>query len=90
VWGNPPFTQPKFVVVGTEQPSAPEDIVRLMGSAGFGFPVICKPVEACGTPNSHSMAVVVSAAGLDLVQPPCVVQVTILAATLFALLSAPY
>ena len=69
------FSQPKFVVVRPEDHAAgPDKIMRMMSEAGFGFPVICKPVEACGTPNSHSMAVVVSASGLDLVRPPCIVQ----------------
>ena len=69
------FSQPKFVAVRPEDHMmGPDKIMRMMNEAGFGFPVICKPVEACGTPNSHSMAVVVSAAGLDLVRPPCIVQ----------------
>ena len=69
------FSQPKFVVVQPEDHAmGPDQIMRMMNEAGFSFPVICKPVEACGTPNSHSMAVVVSAAGLDLVSPPCIVQ----------------
>ena len=69
------FSQPRFVAVRHEDHAmGPDRIMRMMTEAGFGFPVICKPVEACGTPNSHSMAVVVSAAGLDLVQPPCIVQ----------------
>jgi hypothetical protein len=45
-----PFSQPKYLIV--------EDISRIISmfrASGLQFPVICKPVEACGTPTSHSM-----------------------------------
>jgi Inositol 1,3,4-trisphosphate 5/6-kinase pre-ATP-grasp domain/Inositol 1,3,4-trisphosphate 5/6-kinase ATP-grasp domain len=50
-----PFTQPKFVLVESERVDLNGHILDLIAAKGFGFPVICKPVEACGTPNSHRM-----------------------------------
>lgn len=50
-----PFTQPKFVIINNEKEACMEHILVLIKNEGFGFPVICKPVEACGTPNSHRM-----------------------------------
>jgi hypothetical protein len=54
--------------------NTPDDMLALMHREGLKFPIICKPVEACGTARSHSMLVVVSPEGLSLVEPPCVVQ----------------
>jgi hypothetical protein len=45
-----------------------------MGLQGITFPVICKPLEACGTPQSHLMMVLVSATDLTLLTTPCVLQ----------------
>lgn len=45
-----PFRQPKFLLV--EELGS---LVPLFLASGLRFPVICKPLEACGTPNSHSM-----------------------------------
>ncbi|CAN0454152.1 unnamed protein product, partial [Phaeothamnion confervicola] len=42
--------------------------------AGLRYPVICKPVEACGTQGSHAMVVVLDDSGLKRVRPPTVVQ----------------
>ena len=45
-----PFSQPKFLIV--------EDITRIVSlfrASPLVFPVICKPLEACGTPTSHAM-----------------------------------
>ena len=45
-----PFGQPRYLIV--------EDISQIHSefmSSGLSFPVICKPLEACGTPTSHSM-----------------------------------
>ena len=44
------FSQPKHLIV--------EDVAQiraLFQASGLVFPVICKPIEACGTPTSHSM-----------------------------------
>jgi len=75
--GACPFRQPRFVIVEAEtaaQVVSKDQILNLMRSEGLTFPVICKPLEGCGTPISHSMVVVVSEHGLDLVRQPCVVQ----------------
>lgn len=58
-----PFTQPKFVLVESERFDLSGHILDLIAAEGFGFPVICKPVEACGTPNSHRM--------VRLLEPSC-------------------
>jgi Inositol 1,3,4-trisphosphate 5/6-kinase ATP-grasp domain len=50
-----PFTQPRFVLIESEQEDLVDHILFLMAAEGFGFPVIIKPLEACGTPNSHRM-----------------------------------
>ena len=50
-----PFSQPKFIVVNDEEQAVEINILHQMALEGFSFPVICKPVEACGTPNSHCM-----------------------------------
>lgn len=50
-----PFSQPGFFVVESEEESSAKNILCLMREKGIGFPVMCKPVEACGTPNSHRM-----------------------------------
>jgi len=41
------------------------DFDLLMTEHGVEYPVICKPLVACGTPSSHQMVVVVSAGGLS-------------------------
>lgn len=67
--GGSPFSQPAFIV--SDHPS---NVPALMRAANMRFPVICKPLEACGTPNSHSMVVLVNETGLPLLRCPCVVQ----------------
>jgi hypothetical protein len=47
---NCPFSQPKFAVA-----ESPAIIAEFIRRSGLRYPVICKPIEACGTPNSHSM-----------------------------------
>jgi hypothetical protein len=53
-----PFNQPKFLVVNPGMTN--EDIVRELHDNEITYPIICKPFEACGTPNSHSMVIYVS------------------------------
>ena len=50
-----PFSQPDFFIIESEDDSSPSNVLQLMKQRGIGFPVMCKPVEACGTPNSHKM-----------------------------------
>lgn len=45
-----PFKQPKYLIV-----EHTEKIYEKFQQSKLRFPVICKPIEACGTPNSHSM-----------------------------------
>jgi hypothetical protein len=44
------FSQPKYLIVTQK-----EKIQEIFLQSSLRFPVICKPIEACGTPNSHSM-----------------------------------
>jgi hypothetical protein len=48
-----PFSQPKFIIVNKEKND--EDVLKELAIQNMVFPLICKPLEACGTPNSHSM-----------------------------------
>ena len=81
-----PFAQPAFAVAdgsllsssssagggdSAAPPARSGAILATMRAAGLAFPVICKPLQACGTPESHSMAVVFSSEGFaDLMDPP--------------------
>jgi hypothetical protein len=70
-----PFGQPAFVVVEESSlMSGPNHLDAEMRSHGLSFPVICKPLEACGTANSHSMVIVFSPEGFADVKPPMIVQ----------------
>eukprot|EP00903_Cladosiphon_okamuranus_P011547 g10870.t2 len=75
---------PRFTVLHNSKKSAEDtDEFSLGPSAGrivpgdrseLAFPVICKPVEACGTRGSHTMVVVLDEAGMVALKPPVVVQ----------------
>lgn len=67
-----PINQPRYIIVN--ECHSTNDILHLMNDNNLTFPIICKPDEACGTPNSHSMVVVVSPRGFDLVRKRCVLQ----------------
>ena len=60
-----PSTPPPPPNPNTPSPS----FESLMAQHSLSFPVICKPVIACGTPTSHQMVVVVSASGLQQLGP---------------------
>lgn len=47
------FAQPTYVII--EDGATPEDISSKLVEHGLSFPIICKPIQACGTPNSHNM-----------------------------------
>lgn len=51
--GKCPFTQPAYGIV--KESASTEDIVRQISDLRFCYPLICKPIQACGTPNSHNM-----------------------------------
>ncbi len=50
-----PFRQPKFLLIDDKQGLSTDDILNLLSDKGITFPIICKPVAACGTENSHCM-----------------------------------
>lgn len=50
-----PFTQPNFIIVNERDNLTADEILNLVSTNGLSFPIICKPVEACGTANSHLM-----------------------------------
>lgn len=47
-----PFTQPKFIHVNS---MSILQIKEALSENSISYPIICKPIKACGTPNSHSM-----------------------------------
>lgn len=67
-----PFRQPLHLIVAQNE-SLPQ-VKERMVQQGLKLPVICKPVEACGTPRSHEMVVLVSEEDLILLPRPCVMQ----------------
>jgi hypothetical protein len=50
-----PFRQPKYLLIDDKQGLSTDDILNLLSDKGITFPIICKPVAACGTENSHCM-----------------------------------
>ncbi|CAN0261077.1 unnamed protein product, partial [Ectocarpus sp. 13 AM-2016] len=65
---------PRFMLLEDHEPSDPEADGGIVPRNGLAFPVICKPVEACGTRGSHAMVVVLDRAGMTAITPPVVVQ----------------
>ena len=51
--GSCPFAQPNYVVI--EEQLSEEALLAKLAKEQLVFPVICKPVQACGTAKSHSM-----------------------------------
>lgn len=67
------FIQPKHFIV--ENKMSNDEFVEQMHIHGVQFPIICKPVTACGTPLAHLMSVIVRIDDvMKLIKPPCVVQ----------------
>lgn len=65
-----PFRGPRWFLA-----ESVDEAKRQLGPSGsFSYPVICKPVAACGIPESHLMTVAVDENGLALASMPCVVQ----------------
>ena len=53
---NCPFNQPKFILLYEKSSKTSSlDVLSDMKKENIDFPVICKPIVACGTSNSHSM-----------------------------------
>lgn len=53
--GREAFSQPRFAIAYSAD--AIKSVIR---EHNLSYPVICKPIEACGTPISHSMVRVVN------------------------------
>jgi len=74
---NCPFNQPKFILLYEKSSlTSSVDVLSELKKENIDFPVICKPIVACGTTNSHSMVVIVSSKDIALVDNyrPCIVQ----------------
>eukprot|EP01034_Spumella_vulgaris_P028628 gene28628-35517_t len=69
-------TQPKYVLINEKDNLSTDDVLNLLSEKGISFPIICKPVEACGTANSHKMVVIVHPDDIHLLGKlrSCVVQ----------------
>ena len=66
--------QPMYVLIEDEHELTEAKILEKMEANGLKFPIICKPIRACGSPTSHHMAVVVDIKGLSLITFPCIIQ----------------
>lgn len=53
-----PFNVPTNLVLQNSDTLTPNEILSHMISVNLSFPLICKHVEACGTPRSHEMVMV--------------------------------
>jgi len=69
---NCSFTQPAYFIA--EEGVGTQEMADQLTEKGLSYPLICKPIQACGTPHSHNMMVIVSKEDLHLVTVPCVVQ----------------
>jgi len=70
---NCPFTIPSYFTL--DQPiGSSQELLDRMKEVHMLFPIICKPIEACGTPISHQLVVIVNSCDYHLIQSPCVVQ----------------
>lgn len=47
--------QPKYFVIDDADDLQPSSFSKRMRLAGLHFPVICKPITACGSPEAHLM-----------------------------------
>jgi len=65
---------PKFCVILEEEQSNTLKIAEKMKASNLNFPVICKPVEACGTSASHHLTIILNEEGLSDLKAPCVMQ----------------
>ncbi|CAM9792696.1 unnamed protein product [Chrysoparadoxa australica] len=63
---------PHYIVV--EAGSSPQSIRDQTRRARLRYPLICKPIEACGSPGSHNMLVVLDECSLSVITAPTVVQ----------------
>jgi len=76
------FAQPNFVIFygalstvnGEKNDKDKNCITELMKHSNIQYPVICKPLKACGTADSHKMVIVLSENGFDGVKSPFLIQ----------------
>ena len=50
---NCSFTQPAYIIA--EEGEGTQEMVNQLAEKGLSYPLICKPIQACGTPHSHNM-----------------------------------
>jgi inositol-1,3,4-trisphosphate 5/6-kinase/inositol-tetrakisphosphate 1-kinase len=67
------ISQPKYFVVNESQLKR-EYFLQCMDNVGLKFPIICKPVTACGSADAHLMAVLVKIEDISLLSLPVVIQ----------------
>jgi len=63
---------PKYIVVYAFEKV--DDIKKRVRESSMRYPLICKPLKACGTQGSHNMLVVLDEASLEAVSVPIVIQ----------------
>ena len=75
---NVPVRTPKYYVVHDDVDLECDRSVASLGNkidrAGFGYPLIAKPLTAAGTKSSHHMGIVLSRDGLRRLKTPCLLQ----------------
>jgi hypothetical protein len=64
--------QPRFLVVRSS--TGATELAELVRKAGLRFPLVCKPLTACGTSESHLLTVVQADDGLASQSSPLLVQ----------------
>jgi inositol-1,3,4-trisphosphate 5/6-kinase/inositol-tetrakisphosphate 1-kinase len=67
---RPGVRQPRFLEL--REPA--ESVLDAARAAGLRFPLLCKPLVACGPPASHELAVVLGEEGLRRVAAPVLLQ----------------
>tara|TARA_B110001452_G_scaffold50833_1_gene38859 strand:- start:786 stop:1871 length:1086 start_codon:yes stop_codon:yes gene_type:complete len=67
---RPEVPQPRFLEL--REPS--ESVAAAARAAGMRFPLLCKPLVACGPAASHELAVALCEEGLSQVRPPVLLQ----------------
>ncbi|CAN0300819.1 unnamed protein product [Discosporangium mesarthrocarpum] len=68
---------PHYMVLSPEMLAAchsRKELARLVAKEGLSYPVICKPIQACGTRGSHTMLLIFDESGLADITAPIVVQ----------------
>eukprot|EP01132_Coremiostelium_polycephalum_P007832 gene7832-9646_t len=61
---------PSFIVIENES----NDYTDQLKKQNVSFPVVCKPIQACGSKESHELGIVFKEEDLHLFKPPMLVQ----------------